>query len=173
MLIVIIGVFFLFHCSRNKRKAYNKRNTRNISVLDNYALEKQRRDEKARILYQKQQRQQMIAIEKQRQAGEKKRQAAEKRRQQKEEASSDLKYYISRMDNLQEMIWVIDFQLEIARKNIETDKTMNEYGAVISEKTVKAHSEEYTKLQKQALTIENQIHALEKKIARAQYILAS
>ncbi len=101
------------------------------------------------------------------------RQTAEKQRQRKEEASSDLKYYVSRMDDLQEMIWAIDSQLETARKNLETDRMMNQFGAVITEKTVKEHTKEYTKLQNEALRIENQIHALEKKIARAQYILAS
>ena len=168
MMLTLIGALFLFHRLHKLRKASNSR-----KPARDYTIENQRRQEKARIDYQKRQQQQMIIIEKQRQAGEKRRQAAEKKRQQKEEASSDLKYYISRMDDLNEMIWVIDYQLEIARKNLETDRIMNQYGAVITEKTVKDHAKQYTKLQNEALRIENQIHALEKKIARAQYILAS
>lgn len=165
MLLELIGASYLSHHLNTKSGTYNNHNRSKVSVLDQYAIEKQRRDQQVRIESQKQQKQ-VATIEKQRQA-------VEKRRRQKEEASSDLKYYASRMDDLQEMVWLIDSQLEVARKNLEIDRSMNQYGAVVSEKTISDHIKVFTKLQKEALTIENQIHALEKKIARAQYILAS
>lgn len=165
MLIELLGTSYISHRCRNLRGSSTNRNAKNVSILDQYSIEKQRRDQKELIESQKQQKQ-TATIEKQRQT-------AEKRRRQKEEASSDLEYYTSRMDDLQEMVWLIDSQLEAARKNLEIDRSMNQYGAVVSEKTISDHIKVFTKLQKEALTIENQIHALEKKIARAQYILAS
>lgn len=95
----------------------------------------------------------------------------EKQQQQKQQAENDIPFYEIQLDRL--YITVEDTRniYKKACDNVNHDNALNRYGAVVKDKVVNQHIIERDKALKKLITLENQIHALEKKKTAAEIIL--
>jgi len=105
--------------------------------------------------------------EKERKKAEKEFLKAEKARQQKEQAEADKLFIIHLLDETSELLNVADTELEQITKQIQIDQALK------SIDSLKKHERKKELLQKKVLSYESKIHALESKLAKANYILAS
>ena len=107
------------------------------------------------------------STEKERKKAEKELLKAEKARQQKEQAEADKLFIIHLLDKTSELLNVADTELEQITKQIQIDQALK------SIDLLKKHERKKELLQKKVLSYESKIHALESKLAKANYILAS
>lgn len=96
----------------------------------------------------------------------------EKQQQQKQQAENDIPFYNIQLERLYITVEDTRNQYKKACENVNHDNTLNKYGAVIKDKIVKQHIDERDKALKKLITLENQIHALEKKKVAAEIIIA-
>lgn len=92
---------------------------------------------------------------------------AEKARQQKEQAEADKLFIIHLLDETSDLLNVADTELEQITKQIQIDQALK------SIDSLKKHERKKELLQKKVLSYESKIHALESKLAKVNYILAS
>ncbi len=107
------------------------------------------------------------STEKERKKAEKEFLKAEKARQQKEQAEADKLFIIHLLDETSELLNAADAELEQTTKQIQIDQALK------SIDLLKKHERKKELLQKKVLSYESKIHALESKLAKANYILAS
>lgn len=107
------------------------------------------------------------STEKERRKAEKELLKAEKARQQKEQAEADKLFIIHLLDETSELLNIADTELEQITKQIQIDQALK------SIDSLKKHERKKELLQKKVLSYESKIHALESKLAKANYILAS
>ena len=107
------------------------------------------------------------STEKERKKAEKELLKAEKARQQKEQAEADKLFIIHLLDETSELLNVADAELEQITKQIQIDQALKNIDSL------KKHERKKELLQKKVLSYESKIHALESKLAKANYILAS
>ena len=88
----------------------------------------------------------------------------------REQAKEDIPYFENQLSRWYEMIEDANVDLQLARQSVKHDAEMNAHGAVVAEKVVKKHIAERDKLAKKVVTLENQIHAAEKKLNNAKRI---
>ena len=95
----------------------------------------------------------------------------EKQQQQKAQAEKDIDFYRVQYDRILEITERQRAQYKKAAETLNRDLKLNQYSVIIPlaqvEKDIKARD----KTQKQLILLENQLHALEKKIAAAENIL--
>ncbi len=112
--------------------------------------------------------------EKERERAQKEAEREEAKRQKEAEARAqaeeDIPYLETQLSRYYEMIEDAKADLRLARQRVKHDAEMNEHGAIIAEKVVNKHITERDKLMKKVITLENQIHAAEKKLSKAQQI---
>lgn len=97
---------------------------------------------------------------------------AEKHKAQLLQALNDIPFYQIQLDRLYITVEDTRNQYKKACDNVNHDNALNRYGAVIKDKVVNQHITERDKALKKLITLENQIHALEKKKAAAELIVA-
>lgn len=107
------------------------------------------------------------STEKERRKAEKEFLKAEKARQQKEQAEADKLFIIHLLDETSDLLNVADTELEQITKQIQIDQALK------SIDSLKKHERKKELLQKKVLSYESKIHALESKLAKVNYILAS
>ena len=98
-------------------------------------------------------------------------QRAEKARQEKAQAAEDIPYYKNQLARFHEMIAGAKIELQAARNRCRLDSDMNAHGAIIAEKIVSKHIAERDKALTKVVRLENQIHAMEKKLLKAETII--
>lgn len=106
-----------------------------------------------------------ISIEKAIKQQEKEMQQAEKNRQKQEQAEADKLFLESQLDRYNEMLTKADKELSDIESQIKIDYAMRSYA--------KAAAKEKRKEQiiKHIITLENKVHAIETRLAKANYIL--
>lgn len=92
---------------------------------------------------------------------------AEKARQQKEQAEADKLFIIHLLDETSDLLNVADTELKQITKQIQIDQALK------SIDSLKKHQKKKEMIQKKVLSYESKIHALESKLAKVNYILAS
>lgn len=107
------------------------------------------------------------STEKERRKAEKEFLKAEKARQQKEQAEADKLFIIHLLDETSELLNVADAELEQITNQIQIDQALK------SIDSLKKHERKKELLQKKVLSYEGKVHALESKLAKVNYILAS
>lgn len=96
----------------------------------------------------------------------------EKQQQQKAQAKNDIPFYEIQLERLYITVEDVRNIYKKACDNVNHDNDLNRYGAVVKDKVVNQHIQERDKTLKKLITLENQIHALEKKLAQAETIIA-
>lgn len=143
---------------KNKRK---KKTVYTVPVIDPKEAARQAREkEKARKEAER------IEKEKQRQ-----REKQVKAAQEKEQAKEDIPYLKNQLERFYKMIQDTETDLQIARQRVEYDSMANQYGSIVQEKEVNKHIADRDKLLNKLIKLENQIHAAEKKLNKAENIL--
>ena len=92
---------------------------------------------------------------------------AEKKRQQKEQAQADKIFLIQQLDLLSEMLIQTDEELNHINQSIEIDIAIHSYDKEIKDRKRKEQ------IIKKLMVLENRQHALENKLAKANYIIQS
>lgn len=88
-----------------------------------------------------------------------------------EQAESDIGHYTEQLNTLYKMQRDAIRTRDKAQEEVDTDNALNQYGAVVSFKTMRRHIAERDREEKKLLTINNQIHSAEKQLAKAKKIL--
>ena len=91
---------------------------------------------------------------------------AEKRRQQIEQAQADKQFYLQQLEKIGNMLLAVDTELDRINQAIEIDKATRSYDAEIKDTKKKEQ------ITRKLLALENRQHALETKLAKANYIIA-
>lgn len=91
-------------------------------------------------------------------------QQAEKNRQKKEQAQADILFYENQLNQLTGMLSQADNELTELEKKIEIDYLMRSYDRA------KVKEKRKTYIIRQIMTLENRVHAVENKLAKAYYI---
>ena len=68
------------------------------------------------------------------------------------------------LDLYYEMLWAAEDALSKAKNEVELDRQLNKYGAVIPEKIEEKHLKEYQKCLNKVATINNKIHTTERSL---------
>ena len=108
--------------------------------------------------------QSQIDTEKVRKQHEKEIQQAEKARQKKEQAYADIEFYQTQLDKTIEMLSAADNELNELEKQIQIDRLMRSY-----DKASKREKQK-TQVENRIMSLENKVHAIETKLAKAYYI---
>ena len=106
-----------------------------------------------------------------RKAAERRAALAEKQAAERIQAKEDIPYYQNQLARFYEMIAAAKAELKAARDRCRLDSEMNRYAAAIPEKLVSKHIAERDKLLNKVIRLENQIHAMEKRLLKAETIL--
>ena len=91
---------------------------------------------------------------------------AEKRRQQIEQAQADKQFYLQQLEKIGNMLLAVDAEMERINQAIEIDRQTRSYDAEIKDTKKKEQ------ITRKLLALENRQHALETKLAKANYIIA-
>lgn len=155
LIIFVFGICALARHSKNrsaKKSAYNPAYERKDYVLelDDESAEMTERELKAELK----------ALELQ-----------EKREMEIAQAKEDYAYIKQQLNRYYSLIEEANINLNKAQTEVDHDSKVNHYGGVVSEKEVKKHITERDRLVTKVIRLENQIHAAEKKLAKARYIL--
>lgn len=105
-----------------------------------------------------------INLEKAIRQQEKANQQAEKARQKKEQAHADIEFYQMQLDKTIEMLSAADNELNELEKQIQIDRLMRSY-----DKASKREKQK-TQVENRIISLENKVHAIETKLAKAYYI---
>ena len=87
------------------------------------------------------------------------------------QAREDIPYYRNQLARFYDMIGTAKAELHKARERCNLDFEMNSYAAVIPEKIIAKHTAERDKAYTKVIRLENQIHAMEKRLAKAETLL--
>lgn len=109
--------------------------------------------------------QSQVDTEKIRKQHEKEIQQAEKARQKKEQAQADIVFFESQLNQLTSMLSQADNELSEIEKQIEIDYLMRSYDNASKKEKRK------TQVIKQIMSLESRIHAIEARLAKANYII--
>lgn len=91
-------------------------------------------------------------------------QQAEKNRQKKEQAEADIIFFENQLNQLTDMLSQADNELTELEKQIQIDYLMRSYDRA------KAKEKRKTQVIRQIMTLENRVHAVENRLAKAYYI---
>lgn len=89
---------------------------------------------------------------------------SEKARQKTEQAYADIEFYQTQLDKTIEMLSVADNELNELEKQIQIDRLMRSY-----DKASKREKQK-TQVENRIMSLENKVHAIETKLAKAYYI---
>lgn len=89
----------------------------------------------------------------------------------REAAEADYTFYCNRVNDLQVMLLEAMTEEEEARRKLEKIATLNQAGAVISDKATEKARREVYQAQRRRLSLENQLHAAERGKLKAHTIL--
>lgn len=98
---------------------------------------------------------------------EKEAQQAEKNRQKKEQAEADKAFFENQLDKLTDMLSTADKELSDIEKQIQIDYLTRSYDRA------KAKEKRKAQIIRQIMTLENRVHAIENRLAKANYIIKS
>lgn len=104
---------------------------------------------------------------------EERRQAQEgKQRQKAAQAAEDIPFYETQLERLYPTAETLRYNYKLACDSVLHDAEMNMYGAVIKDKLVNEHIAQRDKLMRKLITVENQIHTMERRQAQAISIIS-
>lgn len=159
-LLIIIILLSIKPAIRHYKKRQTRKEEQNIIIA---------RQAAAAAKLKENERKRLEKIEKENQ---RKKAQTEKRRQQKEQAAADIPFYEIQLSRLYVTANDTRNQYKKACEQLEIDYKFNSvHSSAIKEKVLNQHIENRDKQLKKLMALENQIHALEKKIAAAETIL--
>ena len=94
-------------------------------------------------------------------------QSAIKQNERRKQAESDFHFYCNRVNDLEIMLWEATTAEQTARAKLEHIDSMNQSGAVISDKATDKARRDLYQQQRRRLSLENQLHAAERAKAKA------
>ena len=99
---------------------------------------------------------------------EERRQAQEaKQRQKAAQAAEDIPFYETQLERLYPIAEALRANYKRAADAVNHDAHLNQFGAVVHDKEVTAHLNQRDKLMRKLITVEDQIHTLERRQAQA------